>query len=77
MDPLLPPTKKTKEELIGKKTTLYPSTLANSTFNYIIFRNVEIFKNYFISNKIIIVKENSEYFRNIPFVEMNVSKLIN
>jgi len=25
----------------------------------------------------IILKENSEYFRNISFVEMNVSKLIN
>jgi hypothetical protein len=28
-------------------------------------------------SKIYIVKENSGYFRNIPFVEMNVSKLIN
>jgi hypothetical protein len=30
-----------------------------------------------LPNKKNIVKENSEYLKNIPFVEMNVSKLIN
>jgi hypothetical protein len=29
----------------------YPSTLANSDTNYIIFKNVEIFKNYFFEIK--------------------------
>jgi len=38
----------------------------------------EIFKFYFFQIKKNIVKENSEYLRILtPFVEMNVSKLIN
>jgi hypothetical protein len=33
------------------KHNKYPSTLANFNNNYIIFRNVEIFKNYFFKIK--------------------------
>ncbi len=50
--------------------------LANSTINYTIFRNVEILKNNFFQ----ITKYcegKYEIFRNIPFFEMNISKLIN
>jgi len=35
------------------------------------------FQKLFLPNQKRIVKENSEYFKNIPFVEMNLSKLIN
>jgi hypothetical protein len=37
--------------------------------NYIIFRNVEIFKNYFFQIKKY-CEDIKEYLRNIPFVEM-------
>ncbi len=40
----------------------YPSTLANSTLIIIIFKNDEIFENYFSQIKKNIVKDNSEYF---------------
>jgi hypothetical protein len=40
-------------------------------FRYIIFKNVENFKNYFFEIK------KSGIFRKIPFAEMNFSKLIN
>ncbi len=35
------------------------------------------FIKFFLPNQTNIVKENSEYFNNNPFVELNVSKLIN
>ncbi len=54
------------------------STLAQFDTNYTIFRNVEIFKNYFFPNQKIIYRERKQWiFKNISFVEMNVSKLIN
>jgi len=53
-----------------------PSYLGQFDTNYIIFRNVEIFKNYFFQIKKY-CEENSGYFKNISFVEMNVSQLIN
>jgi hypothetical protein len=47
----------------------YPSTLANSTLiNYIIFKNVEIFKNYFFQSKSI-VKDNIEYLRTFHLLK--------
>ncbi len=56
------------------------STLAKFDTNYtIIFRNNDEDFSKIISSKSKkkIVKENSRIFRNIPFVEMNVPKLIN
>jgi ribosomal protein S18 len=43
-----------------KKKNMYHSALAALTLNYIIFKNVEVFK-FYISHKKKIVKENIEY----------------
>jgi ribosomal protein S18 len=48
--------KKGKER---EKKNMYHSALATLTLNYIIFKNVEVFKNYISHKKI--VKENIEY----------------
>jgi len=47
-----------------------PSYLGQFDTNYIIFRNVEIFKNYFFQIKKY-CEENSGYFKIFSFVEMN------
>jgi hypothetical protein len=39
----------------------YLSTFGQFDTNYIFFRNVEIFKNYFLQIKIYIVKDDSEH----------------
>jgi hypothetical protein len=43
--------------------------------HYIIFKNVEISKILFLPSQKIFVKDNSEYFKNIPFVEMENFKI--
>jgi hypothetical protein len=40
---------------------IYPNTLGQFDTNYIIFRNVENFKNYFFQNQKNTLKDNSEY----------------
>jgi hypothetical protein len=45
----------------------YPSTLANSTLIYIVFRNVEIFKYYFFQIKKY-CEDNSEYLAMFTFI---------
>jgi len=54
----------------------YPSILVNSTLMFFFLKMLKFSK--IISSKLKnIVKDNSEYLQNIPFVEMNFSKLIN
>jgi hypothetical protein len=63
---------------VSKSCRVPPYYLGQFDTTYIIFRNVEIFKNYFFQiGKKNIVKENSGYLGIFHFVEMNVSKLIN
>jgi hypothetical protein len=56
--------------------TVYLSTLANLIL-IILFSEMLKFSKIISSKSKNIVKKNSGYFENIPFVEMNVSKLIN
>jgi len=35
---------------------------------------LKISKNYFFQNQKNTVKDNSEYFKNIPFIELKISK---
>jgi hypothetical protein len=70
------------ESLIGrsalKASCYHPSTLANSTLIILFSEMLKISKTISSKSKnIYIVKKNSEYFRNIPCVEMKISKLIN
>jgi hypothetical protein len=52
---------------------IYLSTLANSTLIILFYRNFEIFQKKFLPNQ----KKIVNILRNISFVEINVSKLIN
>ncbi len=53
----------------------YPNTLANSTL-IILFSKMLKFSKINFSYSKISLKDNSEYLGNVPFVEMNLSKLI-
>jgi hypothetical protein len=53
---------------VQAKEAHYPSTLANSTLIYIVFRNVEIFKKLFLPNQKIYCEDNSEYLAMFTFI---------
>jgi len=59
------------------KVVGYSYYLGQFDTNYIVFRNIEILKNYFFQIKKYIVKENSGYLGIFHLLKINLSKLIN
>jgi len=66
---------KIKKQIPSYTNFNYLSTLANLTLIILLSKMLKLKKKSFLPNQKISEKDNSEYLRNIPFVELKISKI--